>query len=602
MKSIWNFITALKNTLGNLIFIAIIVLIVVAIFSRDTPDVPESAAMIIHPEGIIVEQLREVEPLRQLLEDEDTKVAETLGRDIKEAIELAADDDRIKALVLSLSDLAGSTLAQYDSIGKALNNFKKTGKPVYAFGSSYSQSQYYLASFADTIYIDKDSLPSWSGVFLQGFGAYPLFMKSALDKLRVSMNLVRVGEYKSAGEIFIRDDMSEYSKEATREVLDFLWDSYVEKIAEHRGISRRDIARYIDNYDSLLSGSGLDGAQLAVDEGLVDALISRTEWRVRMQGISGTTEDTYHHIDHHEYLAATRQAEPVEKLISEQIAVIVAKGEIVPGSQPAGSIGGDSMAKLIRRARNNDDIKAIVLRIDSPGGSAAASELIRSELAATQAVGKPVIASMGGSAASGGYWIAATADRIISGESTITGSIGVFALFPTFERSLDYLGLHSDGVGTTALSGSFNNFAEINPAFRRTLNHSVSHVYQKFLSLVSVGRGMTVEEVDAVARGRIWTGAMALEYGLVDAIGDLDDAIESAADLADVTDYRVVYLEKELSPREQFIKELLERGASMLPPLASEWVVVVPPEVKSLTRMAKEPAIYSQCLDCRITF
>lgn len=602
MRKIWNFITTLKNAIGNILFVAILGFVIFAIFSQDTNQVPESAVMIIDPEGMIVEQKRAVDPFEQLLAGGESIDTETLGRDIQDAIDLAAEDDRIKALALDLSNLAGSTLPLYDAIGEALDDFKATGKPVYAFGSGYSQSQYYLASFADKIFIDESAIRPLGGVFLQGFGAYPLYMKSALDKLQITMHVIRAGVYKDAGEIFIRDDMSEFSRESNQALVDTLWESYLTTITRHREITREDVLGYINNYDSLLTEEDSNPSLLAVRQGLVDDLISRREWREEMQSVSGKTGDSYHHIGYRGYLSAVRPPIPVQNPATEKIAVIVAKGTILDGEQPAGDIGGDSLARLIRTARNDDNIKAVVVRIDSPGGSSSASELIRSELAETQASGKPVVASMGGYAASGGYWIASTANRIFSQETTVTGSIGVFATFPTFERSLEYLGLNSDGVGTTSLSGSFNSFSEINPIFERTLQNSVNHTYQKFLSLVAEGRGLSIEEADAIAQGRVWTGDRALEHGLVDAIGGLDDAIESAAMLADLNTYDVVYMERALSPREQLLQQILESSVALLPPLTSDLVSIVPPELRTLTEMVSSPTLYLQCMNCRISF
>ncbi len=558
--------------------------------------------MIIHPEGMIVEQKRTVDPVEELLAGEDAVDSETLGRDIVDSIHLARDDERIRAIALDLSKLNGSSLPQFDAIGRALTEFKTSGKEVYAFADGYTQAQYYLASFANKVYLDQDSMGLLGGVFMQGFGAYPLYMKSALDKLKIDMHVIRAGVYKDAGEIFLRDDMSEFSRESNQALIDFLWDSYLATVSSERNVSKESIVNYVNGYDSLLLEYDADPATLAVDKGLVDAQLTRVEWREKMQDIAGVKGDSYNHISYRGYLQAVRPPIPVQNPATDKIAVIVAKGNILDGEQPAGDVGGDTVARLIRQARNNDRIKAIVLRIDSPGGSASASELIRSELAVTQAGGIPVVASMGGYAASGGYWIASTSNKIFSEETTITGSIGVFATFPTFEDSLAYLGLNADGVGTTNLSGAFSPLTDINPVFERTLRASVSRTYQKFLSIVSEGRGLSIQEADAVAQGRVWTGAMALEHGLVDAIGDLDAAIESAAMLADVDNYDLVYLEKELSPREQLLRQLLQSSAGLLPPLAPGVLSFLPAEWRALTEMASSPGIYLQCLSCRITF
>ena len=602
MKKVWQLITALKNAIGNLLFIAFIVLVIVALVGHESESIPASAVMIVDPEGVIVEQLRSIEPIEEFLRGEEPENAETLGKDLVDAIQLAETDDRIKAIALDLSRLQGTTLNQYDDIGNALDSFKASGKPVFAYGARFTQSQYYLASFADTIYIDKESLPVMGGVFLQGFGAYPLYLKSALDKLQVSMHVLKAGIYKDAAETFLRDDMSDESRESTQEVIDFLWDSYLSKITRHRNISAEAITSYINNYATLLDQTENGPAELALELGLIDGLVTSTEWRAEMQAISGESDDTFEHVVYRSYLQSMRPPIPVQNPDTDKIAVIIAKGTILDGEQPAGEVGGDTIAKLIRKARNSKNVKAVVLRVDSPGGSAAASELIRIELAATQESGKPVVASMGGYAASGGYWISSTANKIFASETTITGSIGVFTIFPTFERSLDYLGVHSDGIGTTSLSGAMNNFEKIKPVFKRILQNSVNQTYNKFLALVSEGRGLSFEEADSVAQGRVWSGSRALEHGLIDGIGDVNVAIESAAALAGLTDYDVVYMEKELSPREQFLRQVLQSAVSILPAVQTGLFPAIPAELKTLTQMVRSPSIYLQCTNCKITF
>ncbi len=602
MKKVWQIITALKNAIGNLLFIAFIVIVVVALVGQESEGIPASAVMIVDPEGVIVEQLRPIEPIEEFLRGGESLNAETLGRDLVDAIQLARTDDRIKAIALDLSRLQGTTLNQYDDIGNALDSFKDSGKPVFAYGTSYTQSQYYLASFADTIYIDKQSLPVMGGVFLQGFGVYPLYLKSALDKLQVSMHVLKAGIYKDAAETYLRDNMSDESRESTQEVIDFLWESYLSKITRHRNISAEAITNYISNYATLLDQTENGPAELALELGLIDGLVTTAEWRSKMQAISGESGDTFEHVVYRSYLQSMRPPMPERNPAADKIAVIIAKGTILDGEQPAGEVGGDTIAKLIRKAKNSKNVKAIVLRVDSPGGSAAASELIRTELLAAQERGKPVVASMGGYAASGGYWISSTANKIFASETTITGSIGVFTIFPTFERSLDYLGVHSDGIGTTSLSGAMNNFKEINPVFKRVLQNSVNQTYNKFLALVSEGRGLSIEEADSVAQGRVWSGSRALEHGLIDGIGDVNVAIESAAVLAGLTDYDVVYIEQELSPRELFLRQVLQSAVSILPPVQTGLFPGIPTELKTLTQMVRSPSIYLQCTNCKITF
>ena len=601
MAKIWHIITALKNATGNIIFLSLAGLLVFVLASQDRPSVPESAVMILDPEGLIVEQKRAVDPFEQVLTDDEAEDAETLGRDLIDAVRFAIDDDRIKAIALDLSGLRGSTLTLYAEIAAELMRFRSAGKPVYAFGTSYNQTQYFLASHADKIYVDADSYPMFGGVFLQGFGAYPLYMKAALDKLHVTLHVIKAGLYKDAAETLTRNDMSEFTRASNQALIDTLWGNYRGIVAEQRGLDPDAIDNYINNYDTRLESASADPVSLAIEEGLIDAALSRSDWRKEMKAISGASGDTYQHVGFRQYLAAQRSPIPVENPAGNKVAVIVAKGTIIDGDHPPGTVGGDTIARLIRNARNDSSIKAIVLRVDSPGGTPSASELIRSELALTQDSGKPVVVSMGGYATSGGYWIASTANRIFASESTVTGSIGVFALFPTVDQTLAQLGITSDGVGSNELTGAFDQSRPLNPIMERTLQLSINSTYRKFIELVAEGRGLSLEEADAVGQGRVWAGSDALDNGLVDAIGGLEDAIESAAMLSDVSDYDVVYLEQQLSPREEFIRQLVQSSMALLPNLGYS-LDLMPYELKTLTRVVQSPGIYLQCFSCRIVF
>ena len=608
MTRIWLFITTLKNAVGNFIFIAILGFIIFALFSSDEPDIPDSAVLILDPEGVLVEKKRPVDPFDRLFAGEDAESVETLSRDITDAIHFATEDERIKAIALDVSKISGSTLSQYEEIIASLNRFKETDRKVYAFATGYTQSQYYLASNADKIYIDKNTMNIFGGVFLQGVGTYSLYMKSAVEKLKINPNVMTAGLYKSAAEGITRDNMSEYSKEANQELIDALWGNYTQTIATQRDLTVEQVESYADSYHHLIQNT--PPAQLAVDQGLVDGLLTRSEWREEMKEIAGESGDTYSHVGYRSYLAASRPPIPVDNPTTDKIAVIVAKGTIIDGDQPSGDVGGDSVARLIREARDNKNVKAVVLRVDSPGGSASASELIRSELALTQERGKPVVASMGGYAASGGYWISSTANRIYASETTITGSIGVVAVFPTFEQSAAELGVFSDGIGTSTLSGAFNQFKDMDPAFKSVMQSSITRTYDRFMELVSEGRGLSIAEVSAIAEGRVWTGERALEHGLIDAIGGIDDAIESAAMLADVTDYEVVYLEKQLSARDQVLQQILDTSVSILVRFQIEsyagfsmgLTTLVPEEIREIVNLVNKPGIYLHCLTCQVSF
>jgi protease-4 len=400
--------------------------------------------------------------------------------------------------------------------------------------------------------------------------------------------------------------MSAAAREANLSWIGVLWGQYRDTIVKQRNISPQSFQQYANQYDEVLARNGNDSAQMAVKEGLVDAIISRKAWREEMQSIVGASESTYNHVSLKSYLLATRPPIPVFDPAAKKIAVITASGTIYDGVQPAGDIGGDSISKLIRAARNNDQVKALVVRIDSPGGSAAASELIRSELELTQDEGKPVVVSMSGYAASGGYWIASTANKIFSADTTVTGSIGTFVIFPTFEESLSELGIHSDGVGTTTLSGAFNAFQEINPVLQKSLEHSVRHTYQKFIGLVAQGREMPVEDVDKIAQGRVWAGTTAVKLGLVDAIGNLQDAINSAAMLADVEDYEILYLEQELTTTErllnQFLGSSLKAVHAATGGISNQWHILgkVSQDLNAILEMSQSPGIYLQCVYCKV--
>lgn len=605
LRALWDALTALKNATFNLLFLAIVIAILVAVLSTETITVPESAALIVDPSGIIVEQKRAIDPVAQLFANYE-EPPESLHRDLLAAIEAGAEDDRIKALVLDLHAVIGVPMSLLQELGNAVTAFKASGKPVYAFGPGYTQAQYYLAAHADRVFIDKHAFQSLGGVFLTGFGVYPTYLKTAIDKLKVRFHVFKAGEYKSAVEPFTRDDMSEAAREANREWIGGLWDEYTDTVVEQRGIDVQSFEHYTNAYDEVLGESGNDPTQLAIDRGLVDGLLSGEEFASMLRDLVGGEAHDYSSIRYRDYLAVTRPPIPVVNPAKDKIAVITAKGTILDGDQPAGNIGAESLTRLISQAREDDTVKALVMRIDSPGGSASAAEKIRAELQLTRERGKPVVVSMSAYAASGGYWVSATANKIFAMPTTVTGSIGTFLVFPTFSESLAELGIYTDGVGTTELSGALDPFRPLNPVLEHTLERTVAHTYNRFLSIVAQGRDMTVEQVDAIARGRVWTGKKAMELGLVDAMGTLDDAVESAALLADVSDYEVLYLEKSLTTRERLVSELLSdtatrvrlatrhmtRGVTMLQRL--------PEDVRALVDMSASPGVYLRCIACRV--
>lgn len=608
LKSIWRFITALKHTTGNLLFLALLTLIIVSIFTSEISKIPSRTALILDPAGIIVEQKTILDPFDQFIRNSQNIDAETLLKDLLDALDKARTDERIRALVLELGNLDGASISNLQVLGKALERFKEDGKPIYAFSQEFSQAQYYLAAHANHLYMDKGAFGAMGGIYFQGLGVYPTFFKEALDKLKIQIHVFKVGVYKSAIEPLIRNNMSEASKVAALGWLNVLWDAYRNDIARLRDIPPEQFDAYINNFDINLKEVDGDFALLAKKHGFVDDLITEDEFVDQLTSLVGENGKTYQHIGFKEYLQGDRIETPSLTSKPDKIAVIVAKGMILNGRQPDGTIGGKSLSKLIKQARDDKTVKALVLRVDSPGGSASASERIRSELEKTQQAGKPVVVSMSGIAASGGYWISATADKILASPTTITGSIGIFAIVPNLTESMGSLGIHSDGVGTTPLSSASNPLLPLNPIFRSTLQQSIEKGYRIFIELVAKGRNMTVEEVDRIAQGRVWAGKTALELGLVDELGDLSDAIVSAAELADVDDYEIIYLRNKLTSREQIIRQLMDVSVGFIAEqfqspelsLIHQLTGQLTENIRDLARLNDPHGIYLQCLQCKV--
>jgi protease-4 len=367
-----------------------------------------------------------------------------------------------------------------------------------------------------------------------------------------------VGTYKSALEPFLRDSMSEYAKEANLAWLDILWDYYKRVVSQQRGLDAQRLDDYVNNFPAHLAEANGDTAVMALNLGLVDDLLTRDQVRQELIEIAGQDKDgiSFKQISFEEYMSRIRPALMQDHLTKDKIGIIVASGIILDGEQPTGRIGGDTIADLFIRARKDNKVKAVVLRVDSGGGSATASEVISREIELTRQAGKPVFVSMGSVAASGGYWIAAQADQIWASATTITGSIGIFGAFPTFERTLKSLGITSDGVGTTKLADAFDPSRPLNELVAESMNQMIEHGYRSFIMQVSEGRNMEPEAVEQIAQGRVWAGATAKDLGLVDEIGNLKDTIRAIAEQVDLKDYEISYITQPLTTREQLIKRL----------------------------------------------
>jgi protease-4 len=550
---IGKFLSTTRSILGNLLFLLFIVVIFTTFIFEKKPPIVKNAALILSLAGNIVEEKQSRDPITELLgeltQSKET-TTETLLQDILDAIHHAANDSQIKCIFLDLKDLGTVGLDQMQTIGEALNQFKKSGKKVIAAEDYYQQKAYYLASFASEIYLNP-----MGGVDLHGLGSYPLFFREALEKLQINYHVFRVGTYKSAVEPILRDSMSMEAKEQMRGLLTSLWSIFTTDITRQRSLPADAIDQYTNNITTKLAASGGSTAQLAMASKLVDGLKTREELREFLEKQTAAAPDQgFSQISLNNYLRTiTPSYEPPLITPDNTIGVIIAEGMILDGKQPMGTIGGDTLAASLRKARLDPAIKAVTLRINSGGGSAFASEIIRQEILELKKSAKPLVVSMGSTAASGGYWIAANADEIWASPATITGSIGIFAAFPTFENSLASLGIHSDGFGTTPLASGLNLSRPLSPPLEVAVQMTLEYGYQQFLSLVAEGRRMDMEKVQTIAGGRVFHGKEAQQLGLVDKIGTLEDAIKSAAKMAKIENYSAVYIEK---PR-SFLDEIL---------------------------------------------
>lgn len=560
LSFIWRALDALRKVL-HLIVLLILFFAVLLAMSSSIPIVPHRAALVLDLKGRIVEQLTG-DPFDRALGRATGQVeGETRLRDVVDVLDAAAEDARIKMLVLDLGEMSGGGLSKMQEIGAALTRFRKSGKKVVAMGVGYEQPQYYLAAHADEVYLDPFGV-----VFVDGYDRYRMFLRDAIDKLAVDVNVFKVGAYKSYTDGYTRNEMSPEEREESLVWLHVLWGAYQADVSKARGLPAGALQAYVNEAAALIKGAQGDAAKVALAQGLVTALKSREEVGEQVAAVVGEDRSThsFNAVGFEQYLAAVRAERTLDRNGKGDIGVIVASGEILDGTHPPGTIGGDSAAALIRDARFDDDIKAVVVRVDSPGGSIYASEQIYRELQAMRAAGKPVVVSMSSVAASGGYYIAAAADEIWAAPTTITGSIGVFAAIPTFQRTLEKLGVHVDGVGTTALSGEFRLDRPLGPAAREIMQAGVENAYGEFLSRVAKSRKKSVAQIDALAQGRVWAGSDAHTRGLVDQLGTLEQAVKAAASRAKLgEDYDVQYLDPDLTWQQSIAMEFRSRAAAL---------------------------------------
>jgi len=603
LSGIWSGITRIRLALSNILFLLMIALIYFVYMGGTPEPLPEKAALLLNLSGTVVDQRSEVNPLTALMGNPTPADHEVLLRDVIEAIDYATKDPAINSMVMELDFLVYLGISKTQEIIPALERFRESGKPIVAIGDYFTQDQYLLASYADTVI----SHPM-GGVALEGYSNYNNYFREALKNISVNVHIFRAGDHKSAVEPFIRDDMSPGEKAVTSRWLNNLWGQYTSMVETQRDLAPGSVNGYINNFPERLRAEGGDAAQAAMQAGLVDKLLGRGDGNEFLVELVGASNDDglYEAVEFERYVARKRPMH-LGGLEGDRVAVITADGNIIPGDQPPGTIGGDSLARLIRGAVEADGVKAIVLRVNSGGGSMFASEIIRQQVLHAQDMGLPVVVSMGSVAASGGYYIAAEADEIWATPTTITGSIGVFAAFPTFEDLMQRVGISTDGVGTTSLAGSLRADRALSPELIQTLNTSVEFAYGEFLQVVAQGRDMSVVQVDPLAEGRVWSAHDALKSGLIDNLGGLHDAVESAAALAQLQDYEVDYVEAPLSPRDLLMKQLARTFGAMNGWAATTNSTTVTSLLSPLRQAAEEldilqdpKHIYMRCIGCGV--
>ncbi|EAZ4262448.1 signal peptide peptidase SppA [Salmonella enterica subsp. enterica] len=561
-KWTWRVLNFVREMVLNLFFI-FLVLVGVGIWMQigngSNSEQTARGALLLDISGVIVDKPSTNHRLgalgRQLFGASSDRLQENSLFDIVNAIRQAKDDRNITGIVLDLKNFTGADQPSMRYIGKALREFRDSGKPVFAVGENYSQGQYYLASFANKIWLSPQGQ-----VDLHGFATNGLYYKTLLDKLKVSTHVFRVGTYKSAVEPFIRDDMSPAAREADSRWIGELWQNYLHTVSANRQISPQQLFPGAQAIIDGLTSVGGDTAKYALDHKLVDALASSADVEKALTKQFGwsKTENNYRAISYYDYSLKT----PADT--GGTIAVIFANGAIMDGEETPGNVGGDTTASQIRDARLAPKVKAIVLRVNSPGGSVNASEVIRAELAAARAAGKPVVVSMGGMAASGGYWISTPANYIVASPSTLTGSIGIFGVINTVENSLSSIGVHSDGVSTSPLA-DISMTKALSPEVQQMMQLSIEYGYKRFITLVADARKRTPEQIDKIAQGHVWTGEDAKANGLVDSLGDFDDAVAKAAELAKLKQWHLDYYQDEPTVLDMVMDSMTGSVRAMLP-------------------------------------
>ena len=596
---IWKSIGFFRTLALNLLFLAVVAAVVAAWWQDGRPKLEPNTALVLDLAGPIVEQRTGAPGRFTALQALADRERETQLRDVLAALDAAATDPRIGRVLILLDDMGSAGLATLREIATAVGRVRAGGKQVIAWGSALDQRRYYLAAHADQVLLHP-----FGRVVLQGFGGYRNYYRDALESIGVTVNVFKVGRYKSAVEPFSQNEPSEEARRDEAALLGDLWSQYTSAVETARRLPAGGIARLIDELPQRFAAVGGDSAKLALEEKLVDALKTRDELRAMMieKGAADPGHKSFRQIGLAQYLSTLPGKE------GNAVGVVVASGEMLDGDQPQGLVGGRSTAELIRRAREDDSVKAVVLRVRSPGGSVFAAEQIRHELEVTRKAGKPVLVSFGDIAASGGYWASLSADEVIADPATVTGSIGVFALLPSADRAWEKLSLHTHGTTTTWLAGALDPRRPLDPRARDLLQTGVAHIYREFVGRTAGARGLTAEQVDELAQGRVWTGRQAHEHKLVDRLGSYEDALQAAARRGGLgEDFRVVYIEREPRGIDRLLGILFgEASLSSLPlldRLLPEAAVLhdlaqsIGPDARWLRNAARNPlAAQSHCL------
>lgn len=550
----WNAISWLRIILINVAFIVFLIIIVNTLIESAPEPIEKPGALLLAPAGLLVDQLTYTPPINALTGNDGPP--ETLLREHIEIVKRASSDERITGLVIKLNDLQGGGISKINELGEAIEQFKQTGKPVIAYGDLLDQQQYLLASFADEIFIHD-----MGGVGITGFALYRNYFKQLIDKVGVNVHVFKSGTFKDFVEPYIREDMSAPSREHNEAWIGALWQYYSENIETRHQLDPGTLDNYINSLPEALAQFDGNSAQLAKEKHLVDHIGSK-------QQLIDFLAEKFGKGDKKRPFNFIATAQYQQEMLLDQlqhtgnIGLIVASGNIIDGEQPEGAIGGETLSHLIRQARENNDLKALVIRVDSGGGSAFASELIRQEIEITRKMGKPVFISMGSIAASGGYWLSTAGTEIWATPSTLTGSIGVFSIIPTFENTLGKVGVTSDGTQTHPLAGIFHLDRPMTEQAKTVFQMAVNGIYHKFLSITAEARQSDIETIKKHAEGRVWLASDAAERNLIDHLGSLDDVINAAAKAADIANPRVKLVERELSPVEQLVRNFMQNAST----------------------------------------